>query len=489
MSRFYVACDLDTEKGRLVLGTLHKDQLTISEVRRFPNTPLREKEGLQWNIPQLYENIIDGLRSVGSYEEPVESISFSSWGSDYLLFESDGSLITPAFHHQDNRVENLKKNVLAGFPPEMLYEETGTQRTAASTVLQLAAEIPKRLKRAAHLLPIADGFNFLFSGVPHMERSSASCTQLYNPVTHSWSERILSDLHLPGTLLPTIVDSATELGPLRPDLARELRLEDARIVASCSDRFAAALAGLPAVADEDWAFLQPGKSTLLGTQLGAPLISEPARKMGFTNGVGYGGSVHCFRPAQGFSILDECQKFWRSTDREMDAELLSHLAGSAPPFESLIDPTDPRFSTPGDMPLKIQAFCKETGQAVPRRPGPIFRCILESLALSYRKSLQELELITGVRFSRLFVLGQTEHPLLNHFTANAVRIPTVIVGEDAAPVGNIVLQGLSLRHFENIQHARDVVRSSIKNDTIIPYATAWDAAYDRLVELSSAEVV
>jgi rhamnulokinase len=93
MNRFYVACDLGAEIGRVMLGTLHKDKLTVSEVRRFENTPLQEKHSLLWNIPQLYQEVLAALREVSAYEEPVDSISCDSWGEDYMLFEADGSLV------------------------------------------------------------------------------------------------------------------------------------------------------------------------------------------------------------------------------------------------------------------------------------------------------------------------------------------------------------------------------------------------------------
>src|SRR5437773_2130444 len=174
MSRFYVGCDLGLETGRIYLGTLHKDNLVMSEVRSFTNTPVREKDSLCWNIPQLYQDILDGLRSVGAYDEPVDSISCTSWPGDYLLFDSDGSLMTPAFHHADARTASGKKHVLSSMSFEAIYDETGLQPEATSALFQLGAEASKRLKRAAHLLPIADGFNFLLGGVPKIEASQAS---------------------------------------------------------------------------------------------------------------------------------------------------------------------------------------------------------------------------------------------------------------------------------------------------------------------------
>ena len=337
----------------------------MSEVRAFPNVPVQEKDSLCWNIPQMYQEILDALRSVGTYDEPVDSISCTSWAGDYLLFDTGGSLITPVFHHADPRTAAGKKQILSHISPEALYDETGVQPTATTSLFQMAVD--KRLKRAAHFLPMADGFNFLLGGVPRIEVSQASHTQLYNPVTNAWSQQLLVLVRVSPKVLPEVVSAGTELGPLRADVAKETRLEDARVIASCSHEIAAAMAGLPLHEGEDYAFLRPGNSSLLGTQLNCAMVTQAAREMGFTNEIGYQGTVCVHKQTLGLSILEECQKSWKQTDREIDADLLSHLAGSATPFESLIDPNDPRFLTPGDMPQKIQAFCKETGQAVPRR--------------------------------------------------------------------------------------------------------------------------
>ena len=405
MSNFYVACDLNAEYGRVMLGALNQGALTVSEVRRFQNLPTSEKESLQWNIPQLYQEILDGLRAVGAYEEAVESVSCDSWAGDYLLFEADSSLITPAYHYADPRAREGMQKVLSKVPPEAIYQETGVWPMPANTLFQLAAERHKRLHRAQHLLPVADAFNYLLSGVPRFEVSQASATQLYNPVAHAWSSRLLSALDLPPRLLPPVVPAGTELGPLRPEIAQTTGLEDTRVVASCSHETAAALVGLPVSPGEHWAFLRLGSWTVMGTELPEPIITDASRALNFTNEIGYGGSVRFSKQTVGLWILDECRRFWREKDREMDDSMLAHLAGGSPPFDSLINPADSRFLVPGDMPLKIQAYCRETRQRIPRKPGPIVRCVLESLALQYRKTLQEMETLTGRPITRLYLLG------------------------------------------------------------------------------------
>jgi len=469
-----------------MMGTLDKDALVVSEVRRFPNTPVRDKDSLQWDIPRLYQETLDGLRSVGAYEEAVDSISCDSWAGDYLLFEADGSLITPAYHYGDPRTQEGIQKGLSLVPKESLYQETGVQPMLANTFFQLAAEKPRRLGRAGHLLPIADAFNYLLSGIPRFEVSLAGATQLFNPVTNSWSPRLLSAAQLPSKLFPPLVSAGKELGPLRPEIVKSTALDDALVVTTCSHETAAALAGLPIVPGESWAYLRVGSWATMGTEVARPIITEKSSSLGFSNEPGYGGSVRFSKQTVGLRILEECRRFWKDQDREIDDTLLTHLAGSAPPFESLINPEDPRFLSSGDMPLKIQAFCRETKQPVPRKPGPIIRCILESVALSYRKALQEMEEVTGRQVARIYLLSSSANPLLNHFIANAVRRPLVMAPPDTAAVGNIIVQALTLGHVESLEQAREIVRKSIKTEVLLPYANTWDTAFTRLVNLRAA---
>lgn len=486
MNRFYVACDLTPESGRVLLGTLNEDGLTISEVRRFPNQPVQDKDALQWDIPRLYQEMLEGLRAVGTYEEAVEGISCNSWAGDYLLFQHDGSLITPAYHYLDGRARQGMQKALSLVPREALHQETGVQPGPANTFCQLAAEKSRRLSQAKHLLSIADAFNYLLSGVARFELTQAGATQLFNPVTRTWSPRLLKALDLPATLLPSLVPAGTQLGSLRPDIGKSTGLEDACVVATCSHETAAALVGLPVIPGEGWAYLRLGSTANLGTEFPHPIISSASRDRGFTNEPGYGDSVRFSRQTVGLSILEECLRFWKEQDRAIDETLLTHLASSSPPFESLINPTDSRFLTPGDMPLKIQAYCRETRQPVPRKPGPIIRCILESLALFYRRTIQEIEDLSGRPITRLFLLDGAANHLFKHFIANAVRRPLVVVSTETRGIGNVVVQALALGHLKSLEQARQTVGKSFKTETLLPYATAWDTAFLRLAELRAA---
>ena len=320
MSRFFVACELGEELGRVMLGTLHKERLTLSEIHRFKNVPAREKDAVLWDIAQLYQETLAGLRAIGAYNEPVDSISCSSWSADYLLFHADASFIPPTYHHGGARTEAGRKEVLSRVRWETIYDETGVRDSNQSTLFQLGVEKSRQFKRADHLMPVADGFNFLLSGMPCVELSSASATQLYNPVAKYWSARLLNSLKLPPKLFPSVVAAGTKLKPLRPELAKATALEDAHIVASCSNDLAAALVGLPIQDGEQWAFLRLGRNAVVGAGLRETIITDESRGSNLSHTLGFSGAVYCHTETLGLRILEECRRCW--------AEMETPVAGS-----------------------------------------------------------------------------------------------------------------------------------------------------------------
>lgn len=463
------------------MGSLERGKLRLAEIHRFPNAPTRDTDDLQWDIAGLYQHLLDGLAEVGRTDQSINGISCNSWGHDYMLFDSGGSLLTPTHAQPTSRAQAGMSSLLSRIPWETIYEETGTQPQPQSTLFQLGVEKSRRLAKGNRLLPVADGFNFLLSGQAGVESSMAGTTQLFNPFHQAWSQRLVSALCLPPHLLPPVVTSGTLLGPLRESIAEQSRLEDVNVVSSCSHSLASAIVGLPASQDVPWAFLNPGKWSHMGVELPQPLVNPAARDFGFANEPGYGGTVRFMKPTVGLWLVEECRRAWAGTEYDLEPSVIMHLAAQAPPFESLINPLDDRILTPGDVPQKIKAFCKETGQPVPRKPGPIIRCVLESIALFHRRTLEEIQHVTGQRIQRLYLLrGGFSISLLNSFITNALQIPVVIVPEESTALGNILVQAIALGHVPSLEAARQIVSESFRFETLHPHATIWNSAYERL---------
>ncbi|MBI4661479.1 MAG: rhamnulokinase [Verrucomicrobia bacterium] len=486
MTTHYLACDLGAESGRLILGTLADGKLALEEVHRFANVPVEAPGMLHWDIPGLFTELKVGLKRAAQLRRPISSFGCDSWGVDYLLFDANGEVIPPTYHYRDSRTAAGVKHAYAKIDWPTIFAETGIQFMPLNTLFQLAAESPERLDRAHRLLLIADGFNFMLSGVADAEESLASTSQLYSPRTRSWSGRLLQALDLPARLFPPIVPSGTKLGLLRDEIARESGLAGLEILATCSHDTAAAVAAVPTSSTAShWAYISSGTWSLLGVQLPVPIINDTCRELNFTNEIGYGGSVRLLKNIVGLWIVQECRRAWAQAGLEFEYAALTDLAGKAPPFVSLINPTDPRFIAPGDMPRKIAEQCRETGQTVPADPGAAVRCVLESLALLYRRTLRQVERITGSRMRRLHIVGGgSRNALLNQFTADAVQIPVLAGPAEATAAGNILVQAIALGHLPSLREAREVVRNSLELVTYEPQdAASWNDAYGRFENL------
>jgi rhamnulokinase len=484
----YIACDLGAESGRVMLGRFEDGRLTLEEMHRFPSAAVRVMGSLRWDVLRIFEELKTGLRNVAGRHVPVASLSVDSWGVDYVLINAVHPVLSPPFHYRDARTESTYERVRKKVGSELIFAETGIQFMPINTIYHLVSDVeksPALLELADSFLMIGDYFNYLFSGVPRVDESNASTTQLYNPRTRSWSQELIKRCGFPPKIFPQLAPSGTVLGPLLPEVAAETGLPEVQIVATCSHDTGAAVAAVPAQEGEDWAYLSSGTWSLLGLELSQPLISEKVRERNFTNEAGYGGTTRFLKNIVGLWILQESRREWARQGRELDYATLTREAENAEPFRSLIDPRATQFLKPGDMPRKIAAFCSETGQPAPETPGQFVRCIFESLALLYRVTLEELEQLSGRTIRRLHIVGGgSQSALLNQFAASATGRQVVAGPAEATAIGNVLLQAVALGHLGSLAALRQIVRDSFALQTFEPIAPeSWGAAYQRFIQL------
>jgi rhamnulokinase len=234
-------------------------------------------------------------------------------------------------------------------------------------------------------------------------------------------------------------------------------------------------------AGEGWAYLSSGTWSLIGVESKEPLINEEARAANFTNEIGFGGTIRFLKNLVGLWIVQECRRHWARVDREYSYGELTRLAMEAPPLRSLIEPDDLRFVRPEDMPAKVQEFCRDTAQPVPETPGQIIRCVLESLALLYRRSLDQLERLTGRALHTLHIVGGGScNELLNQFTANATGRRVIAGPVEATAIGNLLVQAIAMQHLDSLAALRGVVRDSFDVATFDPVErNVWENAYEK----------
>jgi rhamnulokinase len=461
----YIACDLGAESGRVMLGTLEAGQLSLQEIHRFVNGPVRVNGTLRWDVLRLFDELKAGLAKA-----PVkaESLSCDSWGVDYVWLKDNEPLLTAPFHYRDARTYDYEKH-FANVPAETIFAETGIQFMHINTLYQLAADAPWLWKCADRFLMIGDYFNYLFSGVAKAEESLASTSQIYSPKKHAWSKKLIRRFKFNKRVFPEVVPSGTVLGSHN----------GIKVIATCSHDTGAAVAAVPATGN-GWAYLSSGTWSLLGVEAKKPIINEKSRQYNFTNEVGYGGRIRFLKNIIGLWIQQECRRAWGNKNSYVE---LAKLAEQAAPLKSLINPNDPRFGQPDNMPDKIAAFCRETGQPAPASEGEFIRCVLESLALLYRQTLDQLEDVTGKPIQTLHIVGGgSQNALLNQFSANATG-RTVIAGPaEATATGNILIQAIALGHLKDLDELRQVVRNSFEVRTFKPQGD-WTSAIEKFSRL------
>ena len=487
MSTHFIACDLGAESGRVMLGTLEERRLTLEEIHRFPNITIRLGSSIRWDILRTFDELKKGLVKIAQRGIAPASLSVDSWGVDYVWSGLGQEMLAPAYIYRDPRTDATFAKALATVGREKIFSETGLQFMSLNTLYQLMADMetsPELVRQADGFLGIADFLNFLFSGVRKAEESLASTTQVYNPVSRTWSQELISAFGFPESAFPEIVPSGTVLGPLTEEVAQETGLSGTRVVATCSHDTGAAVAAVPAIGD-DWAFLSSGTWSLIGVELPKPLINEATRQANFTNEGGFGGTTRFLKNIVGLWILQECRRDWERQGEECDYGELNRLAAEATPLRTLLDPDDARFLKPGDMLSKIESFARETAQPVPSTPGEFTRAILESLALLYRHTLANIEELSGRSIRKLHIVGGgSQSALLNQFAANATGRPVFAGPVEATAIGNILIQAIAGGQLASLAELRETVKASFP---IVPFQPsghpAWSEAFDRFEKI------
>ena len=489
----HLAIDLGAESGRVMLGTLSEGRLTLEEIHRFPNGAVVVNGSRRWDLLHLYAEIVQGLKKAGDLKLQILSLSSDSWGVDYVLNKGKEPFLAPPYQYRDERTDGAYER-LGEVSREEIYAATGIQFMTINTLCQLHTDLlqrPDLLHFADRFLLIGDAVNNLLGGDPVAEASLASTTQLYDPARRDWARGLISRLGLPEAIFPKVVPSGTVIGTLSRELQEETGLGSVSIVAGCSHDTGAAVAAVPASEAPGWAFLSSGTWSLLGIESPTPVLTEEARSRNFTNEVGYGGSIRLLKNIAGLWILQECMRFWRESGEEHTYAGLVNHALEAPALLSLIHPEYPRFlrsggtQASGGMPARIAEYCRETGQPVPETPGAIARCILESLALLYRKTLSDLEQLTGTPIKRLHIVGGgTRNQLLNQCAASATGRPVITGPVEATAAGNILIQAIASGSVPSLAEARRIVSLSFPQHTYEPKdPLLWEEAHAKFLSL------
>jgi sugar (pentulose or hexulose) kinase len=483
-SRNLLAFDLGAESGRALLGHFDGKRLTLEEKHRFANPNGRLNGHLHWNFLAQWEELKSGLRKSSAGGTSIDAIGVDTWGVDFGFLDRNGDLLANPYMYRDAQTDGMMEKAFARVPRAQIFEATGIQFMQLNSLYQVMALAERKsplLEMSQTMLFVPDLFNYFFTGEKAAEFSIATTSQMYDPRRRAWATGMLEKLGLPTHFLPRIVPSGTRLGNLRSDVAAECGASRAIpvIAPGCHDT-ASAVAAVPATG-VDWCYISSGTWSLMGVEIPQPIINEKSLALNYTNEGGVAGDIRFLKNIMGLWLVQECRRQWLKDGQEFNYAQLTQMAGAARPFAALIDPDHKPFLSPGQMPQKIADFCAKTGQSAPASAGEVVRTCLESLALTYRKTIDGLEQVLGRKMGVIHVVGGgTQNELLNQMTADACNRPVVAGPVEATAIGNMLVTAIALGDIANLQEGRSIVRDSFDVKRYEPKnSQTWDDAFGR----------
>ena len=459
-TRNVAAIDLGAESGRVMLARFDGQHLALQEVHRFPNRPLLLQEHRFWNMPALWSEALAGLRRARQIAGTLDSIGVDTWGVDYGLVDTHGLLAGNPYQYRDHRTDGVMEQVFAHASRETLYRRTGIQFLPFNTLFQLYAHAraqPGELARAHRLLLIPDLLHCWLSGAQVCERTNATTTQCWDPVTGAWITDILEQLAIPTHMLPSVVEPGTSLGTVIPELRDDLGA--ARIIAPATHDTGSAIVAIPAQPQENWGYISSGTWSLVGVELQQPVMTPEAMAANCTNEGGVFGTTRFLKNVMGLWLLQECQRSFARHGQPIEYDSLLASVAGVPAFTALIDPDDPRFLAPRDMPEAINTYLQEHRQAPLATPAAFARCIMESLVLRYCQVFQQISRLTARTISVVHVLGGgARNALLNQWLADALGVAVIAGPFEATAQGNALMQLVGLGELHGREHVRAIAR-------------------------------
>lgn len=491
--RYYLAIDIGASSGRHILGHRENGRLILEEIHRFENRQVHKNGHDCWDMENLWNGILDGLKACKKIGKIPETIGIDTWAVDYVLLDQEDHVIGDAVAYRDKRTEGMREVVSEQVPAEELYERTGIQYQPFNTIYQLAAlkqEHPEQLKAAEWMLMIPEYFHFRLCGVKQNEYTNATSTSLVHAEKKTWDMELIRRLELPEKIFHELAMPGTKLGNLLPEIVNEVGFDSTVILPATHDTGSAFLA-VPAK-DDHAVYLSSGTWSLLGVENEQPITAKESFEQNFTNEGGAWYRYRYLKNIMGLWMIQsirrelngtsyvkgrgqnaEAERQWPFRDRiaeighQWSFSDLIEEAQKAADFPAVVDVNKACFLAPDSMIEEILNECRRTGQPVPESIGEIMQCVYKSLALCYRDAIAKLETLTGKKYTSINIVGGgCQDGYLNQCTAKATGLSVYAGPVEGTAIGNLMVQMIEAGDFTDLQAARDAVRSSFEIEEV-----------------------
>lgn len=482
-----LAFDFGASGGRGIVFELRDGKIESREVHRFDNDPVQvaRPDGtveFHWDVLRLLFEIKAGITKCKNEGIDIGAIGIDTWGVDYGLLDKNGSLIGNPYHYRDTRTNRI---TFTEEKKKEIFYRTGIQHAPINTLYQFLCDKDVPATACAETaLFMPDLLNYFLTGVQKTEYTIASTSQMLDARARAFDTEMLSELGL-RDLFPPIVMPGTIIGTLSDAICEELMVDRIPVVAVTSHDTAAAVVCTPMEDAKRSLYVSCGTWLLLGAETDEPVIDEKSMTYNYTNEGGAFGKYRLLHNIMGLWIQQESRRAWRRAGLEVSYQQMEDEAVLAEPLTCLINPNDPVFSPPGNMPKRIQDFAARTGQTVPEGVGAITRCIMESLALECARAVREMEDMLPDSIETIHMVGGgIKNAILCQYVANASGKRVVAGPIEATSTGNALMQLYALGEIKSLAEARAIVKASTSLKTYEPQdAAVWAEANARFKKI------
>ena len=462
-NRQYLAFDLGASSGRAILGSVRCGRIQLEEIHRFKNYPYEKDGQYFWDFRALLGELETGLKKAVAAAPGLACFSIDTWGVDYALFRNGGLLHDP-YCYRDGRTEAAIEDFHGKISKADFYARNGIQPLVFNTIYQLCAELrddPAALDGSTMLL-MPDALHFMLTGTAISEITIASTGALLKASSPEWDMEAISRFAgLPAGLFTKLVPPGSPAGKLKEETAARLGIPQIPAVKCASHDTASAVLAMPCIDPENALYISLGTWALLGAELHTAILTPEAMESHFTNERGVEDTFRFLCNIMGTWLLQETRRTWAEQGKDISFADMEAMAAPLDGQAFRIDPDDPAFFPPGDMPERVRRYCREHGQGEIPGDAALVRCIYDSLADCFKKRIDQLESITGKKFDTVNILGGgTRDRFFMRLVARTTGRRVLTGPTETTAIGNILAQMIASGDLKNAAEARALVSKS-----------------------------
>lgn len=444
---YYIGVDLGTSALKLVMmkgnGELVK---TVSKEYPlyFPRSGWSEQNPTDWFLA-----VKEGLKELAACaDEKIAGISFGGQMHGLVILDKDDNVLRPAILWNDGRSTeetDYLNNVIGKEKLSKLTANIAFAGFTAPKILWVKNNEPEIFEKIAKIMLPKDYISYMLSGNFSTDYSDASGMLLLDVKNKKWSKEMIDICSISEDMLPKLYESYEPVGDIKPELAKELGLnEGIKIVAGAGDNAAAAI-GTATVGE--------GACNIsLGTS-GTVFISSK------NFGVDNFNALHSFAHADGnYHLMGcmlsaaSCNKWWmeeilKTKDFAKEQSNIDNLGENNVFFLPYLMGE----RSPHNDPDATGTFI---GMRMDTKREDMTLAVFEGVTFALRDSL-EVARSLGIKIEKTMICGGgAKSPLWKKLVANILNVEVdVPMSEEGPGFGAAILAAVGCGEYESVEKA------------------------------------